>query len=148
MSNLKDTYAGQWSDDPALLKKLVKALKGSDCIVVAESFKKGQRHVRALYNDDDELERFLRSGTPIKEFLLPAPSVEPAPLEWHHNDDRAEAYASHGDWRFFADSEGDWEVYFKGEVIADGDPAPVDLDTAIAAVHEWRVNHLNSMIKK
>ena len=78
------------------------------------------------------------------EFLVPSPSLEPIPLEWHHLEMGEEAIASSGDWSFYAWNDGDWDVHYDGEPIAGGE-TPGSFDSAKEAIHEWRVNHLKSM---
>ncbi len=153
MSNLKDTYGSQWSDDPALLKKLLDA---GNTILVNDPSSQGRTLRETNFRDGrygDNLFRTNDWGSFIDyhierglEFLPPITPVEPVPLEWSYNEDRTEAYASHGDWRFYADSDGDWEVGLYGWNLTAGNTA--NLESAIQAIHEWRVNHLNSMIKK
>ena len=93
----------------------------------------------------DRLDQEFLGWFPTKEDGV-TPAVEPVPLEWSYNDDRTEAYASCWDWRHGAYSDGDWEVYIDGEAVGGGNAG--DIESAIKAVHEWRINHLNSMIRK
>jgi len=83
-----------------------------------------------------------------KEVVIPPrPLVlEPKPLEWHHRDMNEEAFAADGDWAFYAWCDGDWEILYDVDRIGGGETKDGNFDTAKAAIHEWRVNHLKSML--
>jgi len=86
-----------------------------------------------------------------KEVLIPPrPLVlEPKPLEWHHREMNEEAVAVDGDWSFYAWNNGDWSIHCDGVEVAmkwGNENDDLDFDTAKAAIHEWRVNHLKSML--
>jgi len=74
------------------------------------------------------------------------PIVEPKPLEWKQDIDNEKCESAKGgeDWRFYASIEGHGRIYFRHEVIFSENSA--SMDTAKAAIHEWRVNHLKSML--
>ena len=88
-------------------------------------------------------------------FLAPRPALEPKPLEWkpvYMNEvGGAEIVAIDGYWSFYAWDNGGWMISIDGTCVHDG-ASGTDLnngtfDTAKAAIHEWRVNHLKSMIE-
>lgn len=82
------------------------------------------------------------------------PMVEPKPLEWGHayeNEFGTEEIMSvNGDWAFCAWEGGGWMVSLDGTCVHDGESGSElnngDFDTAKAAIQEWRVNHLKSML--
>lgn len=79
MSDLKDTYAGQWSDDPVLLKKLLDAGNTVICtnpdrdyLYKATKVKEGYYFMNGCYWDDDEIE----SGCVLSGGFLVPPRAE------------------------------------------------------------------------
>lgn len=94
-------------------------------------------------------DRFLGADLGPFWFLDPRPMVlEPSPLKWHYYEMNEEAMARVGEnWAFFVWNDGDWEVRYDGECIGGGETKG-GFDTAKAAVYEWRVNHLKSMIQQ
>jgi hypothetical protein len=85
-----------------------------------------------------------------KEVVIPPrPLVlEPKPLEWKHLEMNEEAIAVDGPWSFYAWQDGSWEINYDNRTIDAGLFVPEDgtFDTAKAAIHEWRVNHLKSIL--
>lgn len=86
-----------------------------------------------------------------KEVVIPPrPLVlEPKPLEWRKNTNDFNEHLCEDDyWTFSANSDGSW-VIFHGNAYMGGEDNPTDglsIDDAKAAIHEWRVNHLKSML--
>jgi hypothetical protein len=85
-----------------------------------------------------------------KEVVIPPrPLVlEPKPLEWKESiddfdDDRDGAYCHDGDWAFIISQDQSWEIYFLDEVVATDCGHQIE---AKAAIQEWRVNHLKSIL--
>ena len=83
-------------------------------------------------------------------FLVPPrPLVlEPKPLEWKVSiddidEDGEGAYCHDGDWSFIIAQDQSWEIYFMDEVVATDCGHQIE---AKAAIHEWRTNHLKSML--
>ena len=73
--------------------------------------------------------------------------VEPKPLEWHHLEMNEEAICGQGAWSFSCWHDGGWLIQYDGDVLIDNmHLEDGDFDTAKAAIHEWRVNHLKSML--
>ena len=160
--SIEETYKGMWSSDPSLLKSLLDA--GETIIIKIITKDEQLRAVKAdkdCFIDLNSGTRFGRQMASTKDFadmagrlgimflVPPRPFVlEPKPLEWHHRDMNEEAFASYGDWSFYAWHDGSWEVKYGGYMI-DAElfmPDNSDFDTAKAAIHEWRVNHLKSML--
>jgi hypothetical protein len=86
----------------------------------------------------------------VLSFLIPPrPFVlEPKPLEWKVSIDDIDedgdgAYCHDGDWTFIIAQDQSWEIYFLDEVVATDCGHQIE---AKAAIHEWRVNHLKSML--
>ena len=155
--SIEETYKGMWSSDPSLLKSLLDA---GNTILIYESFSMGRRLreyslIDGKYTDGQfsarQWKEFIdfHSSTPLMFLCPPRPFVlEPKPLEWHHRDMNEEAFASYGDWSFYAWHDGSWEVKYGGYMI-DAElfmPDNSDFDTAKTAINEWRVNHLKSML--
>ena len=78
-----------------------------------------------------------------KEVVIPPrPLVlEPKPLEWKKIDD-GYFEASDGAFTYQVDSSGYWSV----DNIEYFPRTSTDTETGKAAIHEWRVNHLKSML--
>ena len=156
-ANIEKTYEGQWSSDPVLLKSLLDA--GETIIGLDPNC-----HPIELFSCDDEYWFETREDRyPLKHsfagmvFLVPSPrpALEPKPLEWkpvYMNEvGGAEIVAIDGYWSFYAWDNGGWMISIDGTCVHDG-ASGTDLnngtfDTARAAIHEWRVNHLKSMIQ-
>ena len=147
--SIEETYKGMWSSDATLLKSLLDA--GETIIAVS-----GMGYGRAFFYDcdyvfqvGDDLHYIEKRMDELLFLIPPRPLVlEPKPLEWHHRDMNEEAFASYGDWSFYAWHDGSWEVKYGGYMI-DAElfmPDNSDFDTAKAAIHEWRVSHLKSML--
>ena len=147
--SIEDTYKGMWSSDPSLLKSLLDA--GETIIAVS-----GMGYGRAFFYDcdyvfqvGDDLHYIEKRMDELLFLIPPRPLVlEPKPLEWHHRDMNEEAFASYGDWSFYAWHDGSWEVKYGGYMI-DAElfmPDNSDFYTAKTAINEWRVSHLKSML--
>ena len=78
-----------------------------------------------------------------KEVVIPPrPLVlEPKPLEWKKIDD-GYFEAKDGAFTYQVDSSGYWSV----DNIEYFPRTSTDTETGKAAIHEWRVNHLKSML--
>ena len=145
--SIEETYKGMWSSDATLLKSLLDA--GNTIIEngygsTTRLFEK--RDGRYWIGDDAySIDEFLREWNYYggSEFLIPPrPLVlEPKPLEWVKID---ESYfeAKDGAFTYQLDSSGFWSV----DNVAYFPNTATDMDTAKAAIHEWRVNHLKSML--
>ena len=161
--SIEETYKGMWSSDPSLLKSLLDA--GETIIIKIITKDEQLRAVKAdkdCFIDLNSGTRFGRQMASTKDFadmagrlgimflVPPRPLVlEPKPLEWHHRDMNEEAFASYGDWSFYAWANGDWEIHCSGVEVAmkwGNENEDLDFDTAKAAINEWRVNHLKSML--
>ncbi len=151
--NIEETYGGQWSSDPALLKTLLDAghtiiCHDLNCKPIEAFLYDGE------YWFDTGEDRYKFADPtfwPVLKFLDPRPrGLEPSPLEWKHLEMNEEAIAVHGDWAFYAWNNGGWMVSFDGICMRDGQSGTElnegDFDTAKAAIHEWRVNLLKSII--
>ena len=153
--SIEETYKGMWSSDPSLLKSLLDAGEtiirkhgiGLMPIFVTHLF--GEPRYETYDSDWDSQYIDVKDFGSIEFLIPPRPLVlEPKPLEWHHRDMNEEAFASYGDWSFYAWHDGSWEVKYGGYMI-DAElfmPDNSDFDTAKAAIHEWRVSHLKSML--
>ena len=150
--SIEETYKGMWSSDPSLLKSLLDAgetiIENGNISAIRILEKRDGRYWIGEhdYSIDEFLMEWDRYGG--SEFLIPPrPLVlEPKPLEWHHRDMNAEAFASYDDWAFYAWYDGDWEIRYDVDRIGGGETKDGNFDTAKAAIHEWRVNHLKSML--
>ena len=152
---IEETYKGMWSSDPSLLKSLLDA---GETILIYESFSRGRRLreyslVDGKYTDGQfsarQWKEFIdfHSSTPLMFLCPPRPLVlEPKPLEWKESSIQRLAKAVDGDWHFYVWDDGEWEVRYDVDRIGSGEMRGGDLDTARAAIHEWRVNHLKSML--
>ena len=148
--SIEETYKGQWSSDPDLLKSLLDA--GNTILA-----KHAAGFFAFLYSEDEEYwYRIEESVFEMKHrfkswsFLIPPRQLvlEPKPLEWKESiddfdDDRDGAYCHDGDWTFIIAQDQSWEIYFLDEVVATDCGHQIE---AKAAIHEWRVNHLKSML--
>ena len=158
--SIEETYKGMWSSDPSLLKSLLDA--GETIIIKIITKDEQLRAVKAdkdCFIDLNSGTRFGRQMASTKDFadmagrlgimflVPPRPFVlEPKPLEWHHRDMNEEAFASYGDWSFYAWHDGDWEILYDVDRIGGGETKDGNFDTAKAAIEKWRVNHLKSML--
>ena len=146
--SIEETYKGMWSSDPSLLKSLLDA---GETIITNSGYLTWCDGGYWLGAPIGPIPKRYDSGLPLGfNFLIPPrPLVlEPKPLEWHHRDMNEEAFASYGDWSFYEWHDGSWEVKYGGYMI-DAElfmPDNSDFDTAKAAIHEWRVSHLKSML--
>ena len=161
--SIEETYKGMWSSDPDLLKSLLDA--GETIIIKIITKDEQLRSVKAdkdCFIDLNSGTRFGRQMASTKDFadmagrlgimflIPPRPLVlEPKPLEWRKNEnDFNEHLCEDGFWTFSANSDGSW-VIFHGNSYMGGEDYPTDgqgMDTAKAAIHAWRVNHLKSML--
>jgi len=145
--SIEKTYEGMWSSDAALLKSLLDS--GETIIAVS-----GMGYGRAFFYDcdyvfqvGDDLHYIEKRMDELLFLIPPRPLVlEPKPLEWTRGIEHGvEAHGCEdGDWFFRVYNDGDAEIYLKDEYI-DG-METIDENTAKAAIHEWRVNHLKSML--
>jgi len=161
--SIEETYKGMWSSDPSLLKSLLDA---GETIIIKIITKDEQ--LRAVKADEDGFidlnsgTRFGRQMASTKDFadmagrlgimflVPPRPLVlEPKPLEWRKNTNDFNEHLCEDDyWTFSANSDGSW-VIFHGNAYMGGEDNPTDglsIDDAKAAIQEWRVNHLKSML--
>ena len=153
--SIEETYKGMWSSDPSLLKSLLDA--GETIIIKIITKDEQLRAVKAdkdCFIDLNSGTRFGRQMASTKDFadmagrlgimflVPPRPLVlEPKPLEWVKID---EGYfeAKDGAFTYQVDSSGFWSV----DNVEYYPNTATDMDTAKAAIHEWRVNHLKSML--
>ena len=144
--SIEETYKGMWSSDPSLLKSLLDA---GETIITNSGYLTWCDGGYWLGAPIGPIPKRYDSGLPLGfNFLIPPrPLVlEPKPLEWHHRDMNEEAFASYGDWSFYAWYDGDWEIRYDVDRIGGGETKDGNFDTAKAAIHEWRTNHLKSML--
>ena len=146
--SIEETYKGMWSSDPSLLKSLLDA---GNTIVTnhgSVTWADGGYWISTAigpmpksYESDEHLGfSFL---IPPRPFVL-----EPKPLEWKVSiddidEDGEGAYCHDGDWSFIIAQDQSWEIYFMDEVVATDCGHQIE---AKAAIHEWRTNHLKSML--
>ena len=145
--SIEETYKGMWSSDATLLKSLLDA--GNTIIEngygsTTRLFEK--RDGRYWIGDDAySIDEFLREWNYYggSEFLIPPrPLVlEPKPLEWVKIDD-GYFEAKDGAFTYQVDSSGFWSV----DNVAYYPNTATDTESAKAAIQEWRVNHLKSML--
>jgi len=144
--SIEETYKGMWSSDPFLLKSLLDA---GETIITNSGYLTWCDGGYWLGAPIGPIPKRYDSGLPLGfNFLIPPhPLVlEPKPLEWHHRDMNEEAFASYGDWSFYAWHDGDWEILYDVDRIGGGETKDGNFDTAKAAIQEWRVNHIKSML--
>ncbi len=147
--SIEETYKGMWSSDPSLLKSLLDA--GETIIAVS-----GMGYGRAFFYDcdyvfqvGDDLHYIEKRMDELLFLIPPRPLVlEPKPLEWKVSiddidEDGEGAYCHDGDWSFIIAQDQSWEIYFMDEVVATDCGHQIE---AKAAIHEWRTNHLKSML--
>ncbi len=155
---MEETYGGQLSSDPALLKSLLDAghtiiCHSLNCIPMEAFLYDGGY----WYEFGGDRVPFHDESFPhVFRFLVPTPQLEPSPLEWKQLEHGGEVSGSNG-WDFTVFPNGHWFVNIDGRLIfwnqaamggdfgEDGIEGE-DMDTAKAAIHEWRVNHLKSII--
>ena len=140
--SIEETYKGMWSSDATLLKSLLDA--GETIIAVS-----GMGYGRAFFYDcdyvfqvGDDLHYIEKRMDELSFLIPPRPLVlEPKPLEWVKID---EGYfeAKDGAFTYQVDSSGFWSV----DNVEYYPNTATDMDTAKAAIHEWRTNHLKSML--
>ncbi len=140
--SIETTYKGMWSSDPSLLKSLLDV--GETIIAVS-----GMGYGRAFFYDcdyvfqvGDDLHYIEKRMDELLFLIPPRPLVlEPKPLEWKKID---EGYfeAKDGAFTYQVDSSGFWSV----DNVAYFPNTATDTESAKAAIHEWRVNHLKSML--
>ncbi len=153
--SIEETYKVMWSSDPSLLKSLLDA--GETIIIKIITKDEQLRAVKAdkdCFIDLNSGTRFGRQMASTKDFadmagrlgimflVPPRPLVlEPKPLGWVKID---EGYfeAKDGAFTYQVDSSGFWSV----DNVEYYPNTATDMDTAKAAIHEWRVNHLKSML--
>ncbi len=150
--SIEETYKGQWSSDPDLLKSLLDA---GNTIVTNHGSVTWADGLYWISTAIGPMPKSYESDSHLGfSFLIPPrPLVlEPKPLEWTINEDKTESLCSQGDWFFEADSDGAWGIVYStkssGSKYMGGvdEPSEGDMDTAKAAIQEWRVNHLKSML--
>ena len=160
--SIEETYKGMWSSDPSLLKSLLDA--GETIIIKIITKDEQLRAVKAdkdCFIDLNSGTRFGRQMASTKDFadmagrlgimflVPPRPLVlEPKPLEWEEvADENGECLESKDGlfWDFWCWSNGDWGIELDGAIVAEN-TSKGNFDTAKAAIHEWRVNHLKSML--
>jgi hypothetical protein len=157
--SIEETYKGMWSSDPSLLKSLLDA--GETIIIKIITKDEQLRAVKAdkdCFIDLNSGTRFGRQMASTKDFadmagrlgimflVPPRPFVlEPKPLEWHpwvNGDDGIGAVD--GQWNFDIGGSGVWFIMFQGRCVENDSCG--DVESAKAAIHEWRVSHLKSML--
>lgn len=88
-------------------------------------------------------------------FLDPSPRLEPSELQWKRCFDKRNLQATDtwvardGVYHYSAFPDGNWTVSCLDNGLTGfaGSGNSVSAETAKAAIHEWRVNHLKSMIE-
>ena len=146
--SIEETYKGMWSSDPSLLKSLLDA---GETIITNSGYLTWCDGGYWLGAPIGPIPKRYDSGLPLGfNFLIPPrPLVlEPKPLEWKVSiddidEDGEGAYCHDGDWSFIIAQDQSWEIYFMDEVVATDCGHQIE---AKAAIHEWRVNHLKSML--
>ena len=153
--SIEETYKGMWSSDPSLLKSLLDAGEtiirkhgiGLMPIFVTHFF--GEPRYETYDSDWDSQYIDAKDFGSIEFLIPPRPLVlEPKPLEWKVSiddidEDGEGAYCHDGDWSFIIAQDQSWEIYFMDEVVATDCGHQIE---AKAAIHEWRTNHLKSML--
>mgnify|MGYP001046147026 CR=1 FL=1 len=146
--SIEETYKGMWSSDATLLRSLLDAGNtiirkhgiGLMPIFVTHFF--GEPRYETYDSDWDSQYIDAKDFGSIEFLIPPRPLVlEPKPLEWVKID---EGYfeAKDGAFTYQVDSSGFWSV----DNVEYYPNTATDFDTAKAAIHEWRVNHLKSML--
>ena len=146
--SIEETYKGMWSSDATLLKSLLDAGEtiirnhgiGLMPIFVTHLF--GEPRYETYDSDWDSQYIDVKDFGSIEFLIPPRPLVlEPKPLEWVKIDD-GYFEAKDGAFTYQVDSSGFWSV----DNVEYYPNTATDMDTAKAAIHEWRVNHLKSML--
>ena len=160
--SIEETYKGMWSSDPSLLKSLLDA--GETIIIKIITKDEQLRAVKAdkdCFIDLNSGTRFGRQMASTKDFadmagrlgimflVPPRPLVlEPKPLEWTE----IKVFGTTWVWEakedfltYVVQIDGTWAVMVGGYDIV---RTPMDSShvDGIAAIQEWRVNHLKSML--
>ena len=146
--SIEETYKGMWSSDPSLLKSLLDA---GNTIVTnhgSVTWADGGYWISTAIGPMPK--RYENDSHLGFSFLIPPrPLVlEPKPLEWTEVDDENGECLESKDglfWDFWCWSNGDWGIELDGAIVAEN-TSKGNFDTAKAAIHEWRVNHLKSML--
>ena len=139
--SIEETYKGMWSSDPSLLKSLLDA---GETIITNSGYLTWCDGGYWLGAPIGPIPKRYDSGLPLGfNFLIPPrPLVlEPKPLEWVKIDD-GYFEAKDGAFTYQVDSSVFWSV----DNVEYYPNTATDMDTAKAAIHEWRVNHLKSML--
>ena len=138
-----------WSSDATLLKSLLDA---GETIIAVHNLGFGRLFVHDCEYVFDVVGYLHYVEFQLAEFLFlipPRPLVlEPKPLEWTEVDDENGECLESKDglfWDFWCWSNGDWGIELDGAIVAEN-TSKGNFDTAKAAIHEWRVNHLKSML--
>jgi len=147
--SIEETYKGQWSSDPSLLKSLLDAGNtilglaiGGRCYTLSRVGSGAYMIAEEKYSWFEEFLEDWVSGYGLSFLIPPRPFVlEPKPLEWEKIDD-GYFEASDGAFTYQLDSSGFWSV----DNIEYFPRTSTDTETGKAAIHEWRVNHLKSML--
>jgi hypothetical protein len=146
---IEETYKGMWSSDATLLKSLLDA---GETIIAVHNLGFGRLFVHDCEYVFDVVGYLHYIEFQLAEFLFmipPLPLVlEPKPLEWTVDIENTYCAGKDGMYLYMVDSEygtisialisHDVKVYeskFSGS-----------LDAGKAAIREWRVNHLKSML--
>jgi len=155
--SIEETYKGMWSSDPSLLKSLLDAGNtilglaiGGRCYTLSRVGSGAYMIAEEKYSWFEEFLEDWVSGYGLSFLIPPRPLVlEPKPLEWRKNTNDFNEHLCEDDyWTFSANSDGSW-VIFHGNAYMGGEDNPTDglsIDDAKAAIQEWRVNHLKSML--
>lgn len=173
VKTLGESYEGMLSRDWEKLLGILAA--GGKRVLILESAKDKRHYTSSDVYMGPTKAAFLESHCvgwfPTKDDF-PAPSVEPAPLEWEKREEVESdipeldylepRYDSPENWLVATDGvftynihiDGFWEIVgmfcdgYLDTTLHDKLAPHENFETAKAQVHEWRVNHLNSMIKK
>ncbi len=153
--SIEETYKGMWSSDPSLLKSLLDAgntilhLDGTRSVLIRVR-KREDHDSYEIETDLGDWRTYHIGMSAVLSFLIPPrPFVlEPKPLEWTVDIENTYCAGKDGMYLYMVDSEygtisialisHDVKVYeskFSGS-----------LDAGKAAIREWRVNHLKSML--
>lgn len=153
--SIEETYKGMWSSDPSLLKSLLDAgetILGRGLGGKLYSLQSTNGVAYWIGDENYSWAEFFEDwiiGYGVSFLIPPRPLVlEPKPLEWKVSiddidEDGEGAYCHDGDWSFIIAQDQSWEIYFMDEVVATDCGHQIE---AKAAIHEWRTNHLKSML--
>lgn len=152
---MEKTYKEQWSEDPELLKSLLDAKNviigyADGTLYSIELLADGDYFMSAdsgcltgEYEEFEDLEEEIFGYLNIK-FLVPS-HIQPKQLEWLEDENSGE-FATQDSWSFEANCDGSWTIFCENKFFISGKNPGGNTISAKESIHQWRVEHLKSML--